>query len=943
MTGMRGMRGLHRELAAVVGTGAVAAAAFGLLTAIVVFAAVAGPRQSLQGRTAALQHMFAATPPATRSVQAAADLQQAQDQTGQALSSSELTEVSGQLAAQLSDLRLPLAGPASAWYGASSAYNPVSGVARSAQAGAPPEMEVLYRGSLTANARLVAGHYPGQQNASQQDASQQDSGQQNAGRPGAGGGPLLGVVVTTATASRFGLRPGHRVKLSLPSGPVRVVVTGIIQPVHPGTTFWTLDPDAAAPSLNLPQNKVTGLPYWIGAAFAGPSEFGTLVSVFGSQDMRLQWDFPLALRGVTADQAQTLQNRLNRALTQAAVGLPGSLLNAFGPVVTSGLTESLAAFIATQNALQPVLSLLFISLTVTGAVTAWLAAMMLAERRDAEFTTMRARGASLRQLAALMLRGGALVIVPAAALGAGIAVALTPGGGITLAWWLAGATLLAALGGPAAIVVYRQRKVGPARAAAAHPPPHSPYTAARQIPARRWVTEVSLAVICVAGLVVLRQQGNSQAGGVNFYTGAGPVLAAVPAALIVLRLCPLLLRGLLRLAAQRAGAAWFIGLAAAARAGLSAILPAFALVLALGVAAFGGMISSAVSRGQLAASWQSTGADAVVDASQLAAGIPGAAQRRIAAVPGARHAAAAYVSEVTLDSGAGVTVAAVDPARYAALVAATPWPAVPPGLPGQPPAGWTVRQPVPVIASPAAAAALGHRGVSVAIGNGQLTFRVAGIVHSTPALPGTGSFVLVPLWAVQRTPFPPAPTIMLLTGPHLDTHALTAAVSRALPGAQLTFRSVVLAGLAGAPLQHTAGTLFGEGVGLAAGLAAVTLLLGLAMGARTRAYALARLRVLGFGRQQSRLLLAAQTLPQVVAAVLAGLACAWLLGPLIGPDLDLSVFTGSPASVPVGPDYLSLGLPAALLLILAAATLTVQASRAARPGSRTATALRTEG
>ncbi|HEY3957037.1 MAG TPA: FtsX-like permease family protein [Streptosporangiaceae bacterium] len=928
---MTGMRGLRRELAAVVGTGAVAAAAFGLLTAIVVFAAVAGPRQSLQGRTAALQHIFAATPPATRSVQAAADLQQAQDQTGQALSGSELTEVSGQLAAQLSDLRLPLAGPASAWYGASSAYNPVSGVARSAQAGAPPEMEVLYRGSLAANARLVAGHYPGQQDASQQDASQQD-----ASRPGAGGGPRLGVVVTTGTASRFGLRPGHRVTLSLPSGPVRVVVTGIIQPVHPGTTFWTLDPDAAAPSLNLPQNKVTGLPYWIGAAFAGPGEFGTLVSVFGSQDMRLQWDFPLALRGVTADQAQTLQNRLNRALTQAGVGLPGSLLNAFGPVVTSGLTESLAAFIATQNALQPVLSLLFISLTVTGAVTAWLAAMMLAERRDAEFTTMRARGASLRQLAALMLRGSALVIVPAAVLGAGIAVALTPRGGIALAWWLAGATLLAALGGPAAIVVYRQRKVGPARAA-------DDPAAARQIPARRWVTEVSLAVICVAGLVVLRQQGNSQAGGVNFYTGAGPVLAAIPAALIVLRLCPLLLRGLLRLAAQRAGAAWFIGLAAAARAGLSAVLPAFALVLALAVAAFGGMISSAVSRGQVAASWQSTGADAVVDASQIAAGIPGAAQRRIAAVPGARHAAATYVSEVTLDSGAGVTVAAVDPARYAALVAATPWPAVPPGLPERPPAGWTVRQPVPVIASPAAAAALGHRGVSVAIGNGQLTFRVAGIVHSTPALPGTGSFVLVPLWAVQRTPFPPAPTIMLLTGPHLDTHALTAAVSRALPGAELTFRSVVLAGLANAPLQHTAGTLFGEGVGLAAGLAAVILLLGLAMGARTRAYALARLRVLGFGRQQSRLLLAAQTLPQVVAAVLAGLACAWLLGPLIGPDLDLSVFTGSPASVPISPDYLSLGLPAALLLILAAATLTVQASRASRPGPRTATALRTEG
>jgi putative ABC transport system permease protein len=457
------------------------------------------------------------------------------------------------------------------------------------------------------------------------------------------------------------------------------------------------------------------------------------------------------------------------------------------------------------------------------------------------------------------------------------------------------------------------------------------------------VAEVSLALICVAGLVVLRQQGTSQVGGINIFTGAGPVLAAIPAALIVLRLAPLALRGLLRLARPRAGAAWFVGLAAAARGGLSAVMPAFALVLALAVAAFGGMISSAVSRGEAAASWRTTGADAVVDASQVAAGLSGAAQRAIARVPGVQHTAAAYVSEVTLNSGAGVTVAAVDPARYSGLVAATPWPAVPPGLPEHPPAGWTPARPVPVLASPAAAAVLGHGSNQVAIGNGQLSMRVVATLRSTPALPGTGSFVLLPLWAEQHTPFPPAPTLMLVTGPHLEGHALTAAVNRTVPGAAVTFRSQVLASLANAPLQHTAGTLFGEGVGLAAGLAAVILLLGLAMGAQARAHALARLRVLGFGRGQSRLLLAAQTLPQVAAAVLAGLACAWLLGPLIGPDLELSVFTGSAASVPVSPDYLALGLPAAVLLVLAAAALTVQASRAARPGPRTATALRTEG
>jgi hypothetical protein len=71
----------------------------------------------------------------------------------------------------------------------------------------------------------------------------------------------------------------------------------------------------------------------------------------------------------------------------------------------------------------------------------------------------------------------------------------------------------------------------------------------------------------------------------------------------------------------------------------------------------------------------------------------------------------------------------------------------------------------------------------------------------------------------------------------------------------------------------------------------------------------------------------------------------WPLAPQIqpSPDLGLSVFTGSAARVRVSPDYLALGLPAAVLLVLAAAALTVQASRASRPGPRTARALRTEG
>ena len=49
----------------------------------------------------------------------------------------------------------------------------------------------------------------------------------------------------------------------------------------------------------------------------------------------------------------------------------------------------------------------------------------------------------------------------------------------------------------------------------------------------------------VAGLVVLHDQGVPAGGGINLYLAATPVLVAIPVVLIVLRLYPLAVRGLL--------------------------------------------------------------------------------------------------------------------------------------------------------------------------------------------------------------------------------------------------------------------------------------------------------------------------------------------------------------------------------------------------------------
>jgi putative ABC transport system permease protein len=87
---------------------------------------------------------------------------------------------------------------------------------------------------------------------------------------------------------------------------------------------------------------------------------------------------------------------------------------------------------------------------------------------------------------------------------------------------------------------------------------------------------------------------------------------------------------------------------------------------------------------------------------------------------------------------------------------------------------------------------------------------------------------------------------------------------------------------------------------------------------------LARLATMGLGAGQARRLTLLETLPAVLVAGLAGAACALILVPLTAPALDLSVFTGSAAPVPLRPDFGALGIPIAGLAVIAVATLLLQ-------------------
>ena len=897
---------------AVTGTGPAASLALALLVLVCAFVAVAVPRASLGYRTAVLQKIFHAAPSSATTVLADATIN---GLTGSTLSADQLASAQAQLADGLGRDGLPLAPATADWSGMVTGSAPFTVTGRPPdQTMAAPQLELVYRSGLGRNARLVSGALPG-------------AGAGQGVSTGTGTPVTLQIAVTQATAARFGLHPGSR----LQAAGHAVLVTGIIRPLRPASSFWTVNPVPTTPQLTYPTPDSP--PYLSSGAFVSAAELPALQSYL-SAPLRALWSLPLDLAGVTADQAAGLARALAAVGYLPAVTSVGSSLNASaGPSatiqvsLTSGLATTLAPFVATDDAVQRALSLMFVSLAVIAAVVVLLGARLVTARRRAEFTMMRARGASLRQVGAVALAGGAAAALPAAALGVGAAVAATPGPASPLAWWLAGLIVAAALVGPPVLAAWQQRT--PRRAAAGPAP-----AARRRITvARRWVADAALVLGAAGGLILLRQQGLPPPGQVDLFTSAAPVLVAIPVALLVTRSYPVLLRQLARLARRRRGVVLLIGFARGRAAAQAGVLPAFALVLAFAVIAFAGMARSAVASADVAASWQVAGADAVVTAPAVGPGITPAAQREITAVPGVRRWATVAVAQGTSGQGLQLPVVIVEPQQYAALAATTPGPAFPAAALAQvtTSAGSSSASPssastVPALISPAGRVILGPRSGLYVAGR-QLRIRVAGTVSSVPGGAAGTQFAVLPRWALGAQA--PAPTVLVLTGPRLDQAALVRVAKRAVPGAAVTLRSRVQAAIANAPLPHGGFVTFAQGAAAAAGFSLLVVLLTLVLGARSRELTLARLATMGLAADQSRRIVAAETLPAILASALGGIACALLLVPLAGPAVNLAAFTGIPVTVPLRADPAAIVLAAVALLLLGGLTLTIS-SRLAR-------------
>ena len=896
-------RGALDALSRMTGLSAAGNLALALLAGGCVLAATAGPIQGQATQAKALQREISRLPSLDNAMVVTSSWQDVgaaiygtnADIAFPGLSPGDFSQVTGQLHHDFSQPPLGQAQQAAGWWDmTSNLYDVVQPLY--SPAGLREQVEVVSQSAGAARLRLVSGTMPG--SAPAPDADKR-AGTETFTLP---------VAVTRQTAAKFGLGPGSQLTFTGPEDDskfpalatlVNLDVTAIVEPAEPAASFWQTDQMLSAPLV-----VQTGAGTFLdGAVIAGPGGASTVEQVLGRGQLTFQWVLPIDPDRLNV-QPQALFRQLTQ-LTEAYPRLTGPLAPA-GQVLhaSSGLLEPVAQFVQAMNAVQALLQILYVGLGIAGAVVLLLAARTVAARRSAELAVLRARGASLRQLFARGALGAAVVCGPAAALGWAAAVLLVrvPGAASPAAAGPGLATVAVAVIGPGAAAAWQHRLPRRRRA-------HRRGRRWHWVP--RVVAEVTACAAAIGGIEVFR----SQAGATGLFSSAAPVLVAVPVVIVVVRVYEVALRALARAWAPRRGLVGFLGLSRAALASGTRALSAGTLVLLLTLAAFTGMVRAAVARGEVAASWQATGADVVLTALGQPS-IPAAAQRAIAAVPGVQHAAAVLTLPVYLPGSQVVTAVAADPATYAALTAATQgYSPVDPGLLAQPRGGA-----VPVLASPQAARVLRQPANSTVAAPqyrvSGVRVRVAGLLSSTPALPDGGSFIVLPA-AALRGPDVPQPNMMLLTGPSIDMAKLRAAVAATLPGANpvsITTRSQVLQDMTQAPVQQGTFLFINLALSYAAALALVVLVLELALGATERERTLARLATMGLAEGQRVRLVVIELLPAIAASAAASIACAVVLPGLLGQDLDLSVFTQYQASPPVRPDLISVLLPLAGLL-----------------------------
>jgi putative ABC transport system permease protein len=560
----------------------------------------------------------------------------------------------------------------------------------------------------------------------------------------------------------------------------------------------------------------------------------------------------------------------------------------------TGLANLLRGFQVQASAAQAV-----IAVTASGVVAVLLgllllAARLIAHRRRAEVGLLRARGGSVLAVAG-RLAAEAGWVVPLAAVAGWVLHHLAANGGVpspgevlppglsvaTLAPTIATALAATLMVPFAGALVARQSDSAMVR--------RRDVAGLRSTPARLTV-EVSVIVLAVLGVFLIHRRGLSLAG-VDPYLSAVPVLLAVAAGLLALRVFPWPVRVLAAVARRLRGLVGFVGLARVGRAAPGAALALLVLVLAVAVGGFAGAVNNSVDQARELSAVQQVGAHVRLEGDTLPAGAVAAVARLPGVTTVVPVSRGGTLSDQAGRAGGtsiqGPVVVAVDAAAYQELLAAL-------GVETRLPPDVVSARPGATIPALAGGSVATRDGLSLHLNGHEQPLEVVGPVTGLPGPDHGRSWVLVPRQALPQ----PAPlTGLLVAGAGADPARVRDVVSDLAGPAELAVSSVAEARAQleasgfndGLTLVFVTGT-----VGGAAG-GALAVALALVVQARTRGRVLSLLRTMGLSNRQARGLLLVELLPVTVLAVVVGAAVGVALPHLLAPALGLDAFTGGVA------------------------------------------------
>jgi putative ABC transport system permease protein len=664
------------------------------------------------------------------------------------------------------------------------------------------------------------------------------------------------------------------------------------------------------------------------------------------------WHLQVDSQRLDADQVEPLQTDLQRLNlifaptdTRFMQDLAASV-GVYNVSIGTGLLQIVDNFATQRARSESVLSIAALGLLGLAAGATAMVAILLIRRRRSSLLLARGRGASGRLVLGAQILEAVLIAGSASLLGLALAIVAVPARDAPLSL-----TLAIVVGVSATLMLV----------AATWPSARRPLIqlerddqAVLKVPPRRLVIEATIVAMAVLAIFLLRQRGLTLGTAGDTVTfdpllAAVPLLAGLAAGIILMRLYPLPVRGLGRLAAKRRDFVPVVGLRTVARHPAAANLPLLVLMLTAAFGAFASVVQSSVDRGQLAASYLDVGADYRLEHVGIG-GLPTTLDPTT--IPGVRAVANGYVdTSAQLSTGrnrhATVDFTAVDAADYqtvaAGTAAAPTWPSSFYAVPSAVSIG-SPENPIPAILStqvPSDFTLNPGDTFTVGIARQTLTFRLVGQQADFPGHGGAASFVIVPLnWfraAIPDTTF--LPSVMWLRASSDAAAPLAAMVGNAARQVRIVSRLDAYGALHDAPFGSAVANFFGISLIVAVLFMAVTLVGAVILSAASRTRDLAYLRTLGVSRRQAQGLTAVEHAPPVLFALIPGVLLGVGVALLVEPGLGLADFVGS-EGVPLTVNWVSLG--GIVIVLLAVVAVAVAAGTWLAGRVRLASALRIE-